>query len=101
MPAWPELALKKVWPLVCDDEQLCKCLPDIRKDISREVEREFFWTVMRTIKPDYTSALLKDLTSQRLAVPLRCGPSLDALISTEMADLLLQEPFRPSKSKLS
>ena len=97
IPLWPELALKKIWPLVNDDPMLCKCLPDIKKDISREVEREFFWTVMRTVKGDYTLALLKDLTSQRLAVPLRTGPSLDALISDTMADLLLQEPYRPSR----
>ena len=64
VPAWPELAVKMIWPYAVQ-------FPDFRTYIPDEWEggirgdRPFFYTILQTIAPEYVSALINQCSELR------------------------------------
>ena len=52
-PHWSEFAVKNVWSMVMDSEELCKYLPTDEIDQGRFPDKAFFWGVAFTIIPDW------------------------------------------------
>ena len=57
VPQWPELSLNRVLPVVIKDDTVKLYLPDYTAG-DKMPPRDYFWNVMFTIKPDFTSHLL-------------------------------------------
>ena len=52
MPRYDELSVKKFWPLMQKDAIFMQYMPDPTAD-GRLPEREYFWNVLNTQRPEY------------------------------------------------
>ena len=64
VPAYDELAVSSIWPMVKDDVEFSRYFPDIFPK-GRVPERCYFWNVLNTKQPAYVSMLLKHANDQR------------------------------------
>ena len=69
-------------------------MPAVKKDVSKEIERKFFWGVAYTLQPGFVDALIREAQGKRREQPVaKAVPHLDAIISDKFATLLLKDPF--------
>ncbi len=67
MPLWPELAVKKLLPMVIKDKHFAPYFPDYKGE--RVPDKVFFWGVIFAIKPGFGKALVKSAMEQRNVQP--------------------------------
>ena len=48
---WNDWAVKNVWPLVKDNKQVCEYLPSDEMNEGRYPDKTFFWGVLFTVLP--------------------------------------------------
>ena len=56
IPDYPELAVKRVWPLVKENKDLLICFPDLKP--SQLPEKEFLYGILCTLMPDEVRELI-------------------------------------------
>ena len=99
MPAWPELAVSKLWPIIQNDEAFMEYFPG-KLPKGKVPEKHFFWGVFMAIKPGYVKCLMKDAIEQRNVLPQAGEPDATKLlqIDSTLLQKMLEAPIFMSKS---
>lgn len=66
IPCWPELAVKKIWPLAIRLPGFVDYMPD-EYEGGRRVDRTFFWGVLGTLNAEFVQHLVAQARTQRNA----------------------------------
>ena len=64
---YDELSVKRLWPDMKNTSDFMKFFPD-RLPKGRLPDRDYFFNIMNTVNPDYTSQLIKHANEQRHSV---------------------------------
>ena len=61
---WPELAVAKLMPIICENLQVMMYLPDW--ELGQKLPpRDFFWHVLNKIRPNYVKHLVATAIENR------------------------------------
>lgn len=96
MPKYDELSVKNFWPRVQGNLRIMKFFPD-KLPKGRQPDHEFFWNVFNTLEEPYVRQLLAHANEQRNSAQAEGQQLQSIVVSTVMANKLLQFPFQPSK----
>ena len=66
VPLYDELSVKKFYPMVLDDKEVMKYLPDPTPDI-RLPDRKYFFNILNTVKPEYMKNVIEFANNQRMS----------------------------------
>ena len=67
VPMYDEIAVKRLWPEMRNSPDFMKYFPD-KLPKGRIPDRDYFFNVMNTINPEYTSRLIKHANEQRNSI---------------------------------
>ena len=66
VPNWPELAMKKVWPMMIKFQVFRLRVPD-EWDGGLRTDRNFAWAILYSVSEEFVVELVKDCRAQRSA----------------------------------
>lgn len=96
IPKYKELSLENIWPLVQENEELLKYIPDVREN--NFPEREFLWAILFTKMPQAVESLKKNARSQR---SIQEEESVDNLVEFDPEIYAFIQSISSQKSKES
>jgi len=67
VPKYDELSVKRLWPEMRESPDFCRFFPD-KLPQGRLIDRSYFFNVMNTCNPEYTSELIRHANKQRHSV---------------------------------
>ena len=93
VPNWPELSVKRIWVEAVKHRDFLLYLPDNWTQ-DKKTERNFFWSILATLQPDYCLHLIDDCRRQRdaLRAPPRPPPVRQLDIHPDFVAALLDHP---------
>jgi hypothetical protein len=59
IPRYEELSVKNLYKDAMADPEISQYLPDLEQNASKLPEREFFFNILATIKPDYLKYIIE------------------------------------------
>jgi hypothetical protein len=65
VPMYAEISVKNLYDDAMNDQELKQYLPDLEQSSGKLPEREFFFSVMNTIKQDYLSKIIEIADQKR------------------------------------
>ena len=65
IPLWPELAIKRIWPLVKDRAKFKFLMPDEYYPDAERVDRDYVWAVICFLYPVWTTTVIEDVREAR------------------------------------
>ena len=92
VPKFDELSVKNIYPLFAEDEAMMRHFSD---SYPREKgpTREYFFTVLNTLYPEYLAKLIKHAHKVRFASDQPDNQAFEILMTNEWFDKLNEEPF--------
>lgn len=96
MPAWDELAVKKLWLDMKNDAKMAIYFQDDYANM-RGPCREYFFNILNTVYPTYLSHIMAHAAKERFSVEGKDGKSQAIKASDEWYDALNSLPFKSSK----
>lgn len=104
IPLWPELAIKRIWPLVKDRPKFKFLMPDEYYPDAERVDRDYVWDVISFLYPVWTTTVIEDVRvarEERRQAKLEAGLEIkeDCDLDDEWVDALLKlgQTFKPRK----
>ena len=92
IPAFDELAVEKIWPMVKEDAEFARLFPD-KLSKGKLPQREYFWNVLNTRQPEYVQLLVEHAMKQRNTSESKEKQAETIAISEEWWDRLHLIPF--------
>ena len=92
VPKYDELSVKKIFPLFAEDEAVMQYFPDSFPQ-EKGPSREYFFTVLNTVHPDYLSKIIKHANKVRHASDQMGNQDCEILMTTDWIEKLNEEPF--------
>jgi hypothetical protein len=65
IPRYEELSVKNLYKDAMSDVEVCQYLPDLEQNSSKLPEREFFFNVLGTVKPEYLKYIIEQTEQYR------------------------------------
>ena len=65
VPKYEELAVKNLYDEAMNDPEVSKYLPDLGMSSNKLPERDFFFAILGTVKPDYLRQVIDDANKAR------------------------------------
>ena len=97
VPLWPELSVKRIFPAAERIIRFGRYIPD-DWTADKKTERNFFWSILITIAPEFVEQIVTDCRTQRYQRRQdNVREPTNLQISAQWAGWLLAEPFQPSK----
>ena len=79
VPHYEELSVKNLYKDALKDNALRSYLPEEEEDSNRQPERDFFFGIVGTVKPDYLTKIIADANNERYG---REGPKNEKTLIT-------------------
>jgi hypothetical protein len=88
-----------VWMLaqVKDDAEIREYIPESWFEPQAKVSREFLWTILSSLQPEFASEILNHAVDLRIAEQNNVKEGVPIEICQEMAELISKIPFLSSK----
>ena len=99
VPAWDELAVKKLWPDMKKDAKMSLYFQDDYAD-ERGPCREYFFNILNTVYPDYLTHVMSHAAKERFSVEGKDNKAQAIKGTNEWFDALNNLPFKSSKLNL-
>jgi len=99
VPLWPELSIARIWPQAKQLEHFILYMPDEWDTQPKKVERDFFWTILGSLQPDFVEHVIIDCREQREALKRARPPPVpkQLQIAPEWTQALLMHGFTSGK----
>ena len=92
VPLYDELSVKRFWPMMQEDEEFMKYLPD-KLPVGRIPDRDYFWNIFNTLNEEYVTKLISHANKVRSEATSQQQASQVIEITEAMWDELHAEPF--------
>ena len=99
VPHYDELSVKKFLPMLSEDEEFKKYMPEPGND-SRLPDRTFFWNIAHTLHPSYVTNVISHANDQRMKGNEKNEEMECIQISEKWWDQLNAVPFVSCKCRL-
>ncbi len=98
VPLWQELGIDRIWPRAMLVEDLRRFLPDEWAS-PKKVERDFFWGVLTTIRPQWTRDQIDAgrVARQERRQTAAATPMFQIEVTRQWGSELLRAPYQSGK----
>jgi hypothetical protein len=100
VPKFEELSVKNLYSDALNDPDVGPYIPDLEMNSNRLPERDFFFGVLSTIKPDYLKQIIDDAHKNRYESGTQDQEKNYIMVKDEWFDELTKHPFLSSKMML-
>jgi len=100
VPKYEELSVKNLYSDAMNDSELEPYLPNLEQNSNRLPEREFFFGIMGTVKPDYLKKIIDDANKVRYEANDTKVQSDYIVIDDDWLQELTKHPYYSSKHSL-
>ena len=88
VPKYEELSVKNLYEDALNDPEVGSFLPDLAMNSNRLPERDFFFGILGTIKPDYLKQIINDAHKNHIrplnGFPCLCEPFNDLILYDDL-----------------
>ena len=92
VPKYDELSVKTIFPLFANDDEIMQYFPDVFPK-EKGPSREYFFTVLNTVHPEYLAGLIKHANKVRYASDQQENKPCEIKMTNEWFEKLNEEPF--------
>ena len=92
VPKFDELSVKNIYPLFAQDEEMMRYFPDSYPQ-EKGPTRDYFFTVLNTLRPEYLAKLIKHAHQVRYASDQPDNQAFEILMTNDWFNKLNEEPF--------
>ena len=96
MPKYDELSVRNIFPKFQSDPEVMKYLQDAYPK-GRYPDREYFFTVLNTVHPEYVREMIEHANRQRFAADGQANERKTVGVSEEWWENLIKMPFTSRK----
>jgi hypothetical protein len=100
IPRYEELSVKNLYKDAMSDVEVCQYLPDLEQNSSKLPEREFFFNVLGTVKPEYLKYIIEQAEQKRYKGSEENSRSNIIMMTDNWLQELNKYPFISSKLRL-
>ena len=97
VPKYEELSVKNLYPDAIKDQVIGPYLPDLEMNSQRLPERDFFFGILGTLKPDYLKKIIDEAFNNRFQAGKTNKEKDYIMIDDSWLQELTKHPFISSK----
>jgi hypothetical protein len=100
VPHYEELSVKNLYDDAMKDELVRDYLPELEQNSSRFPEREFFFGILGTLRPQYLKKIIEDANKVRYEADVNDPQKDFIMLDTPWYEELMKYPYLSSKEYL-
>jgi hypothetical protein len=100
VPHYEELSVKNLYADAMKDELIKDYLPDLEQNSNRIPEREFFFGILGTLRPEYLKKITEDANKVRYEADPKDPKKDFIMLDTPWYEELMKYPYFSSKKYL-
>ena len=98
VPKYEELSVKNLYKDALQDPEISPYLPSSEQSAKKLPERDFFFNIIGTIKPDYLKQIINESNKNRNVIEYQKIEKDYIMIDDPWLDELTKDPYYSSKS---